>query len=232
MRAVSTRVGGVLVFGVILQVASPLLLLAVFFATLVALYGLGMMFASLYLLWGREAWNLSALMEEPIFFSSGFYFPLGGLLRIPGWGPAIAIAGSFIPAAIGRPAGDPDAFSYMYVGNSFFIFVASVLFGTFQVIQSDREWYQTIRYVYISPISYYVYILGRAASKIAVAAFAVAITLVFGVFFLDVRLHLALIDVPMFLAATILGLAVLLAIGICRGGISCLTAKHTHGLAE
>jgi len=104
MRAVSTLVAGILVFGVIFRVANPWLLLAVFFATLIALYGLGMMFASLYLLWGREAWNLSALMEEPIFFSSGFYFPLGGLLRIPGWGPAIAIAGSFIPASIGLDA--------------------------------------------------------------------------------------------------------------------------------
>ena len=120
----------------------------------------------------------------------------------------------------------------MYVGNSFFIFVATVLFGTFQVIQSDREWYQTIRYIYISPISYYVYILGRAASKIAVAVFAVAITLLFGAMFLGVRLHLALADVPLFLVSTVLGLAVLLAIGICLGGISFLTAKHTHGLAE
>src|SRR2546428_12804424 len=115
MRAVSTLVAGVLVFGVIFQVASPLLLLAVFFATLVALYGLGMMFASLYLLWGREAWNLSALMEEPIFFSSGFYFPLGGLLRIPGWGPAIAIAGSFIPASIGL-----DALRQLTLGSTAF----------------------------------------------------------------------------------------------------------------
>ncbi|MCI4371064.1 MAG: ABC transporter permease [Thermoplasmata archaeon] len=104
MRAVSTLIAGVVVFGVIFQVANVFLLLAVFFATLVALYGLGMMFASLYLLWGREAWNLSALMEEPIFFSSGFYFPLGGLFRIPGWGPAVAIAGSFIPASLGLDA--------------------------------------------------------------------------------------------------------------------------------
>src|SRR5207247_3376742 len=104
MRAVSIHGARVLIFIIIFQVAIPLLLLAVFFATFVALYGLGMMFASLYLLWGREAWNLSALMEEPIFFSSGFYFPLGGLLRIPGWGPAIAIAGSFIPASLGLDA--------------------------------------------------------------------------------------------------------------------------------
>ena len=127
---------------------------------------------------------------------------------------------------------DPAAFSYMYVGNSFFIFVGSVLFGTFQVIQSDREWYQTIRYVYMSPISYYVYIVGRAVSKIGVAAFAVLITLVFGVLFLGIQLHMTLAAVPLFLASTALGLAVLLAIGICLGGVSFLTAKHTHGLAE
>ncbi len=115
MRAVSTLVAGIFVFGVIFQVANPLLLLAVFFATLVALYGLGMMFASLYLLWGREAWNLSALMEEPIFFSSGFYFPLGGLFRIPGWGPAVAIVGSFIPASIGL-----DALRQLTLGSTAF----------------------------------------------------------------------------------------------------------------
>jgi ABC-2 type transport system permease protein len=115
MRAVSTLIAGIFVFGVLFQVADPLMLLAVFFVALTALYGLGMMFASLYLLWGREAWNLSALMEEPIFFSSGFYFPLGGLFRIPGWGPAVAIAGSFIPASIGL-----DALRQLTLGSTAF----------------------------------------------------------------------------------------------------------------
>src|SRR5207237_1478854 len=81
-----------------------------------------MMFASLYLLWGREAWNLSALMEEPIFFSSGFYFPLGGLLRIPGWGPAIAIAGSFIPASLGLGALRQLTLGSTAFGSNFWIF--------------------------------------------------------------------------------------------------------------
>jgi len=115
MRAVSTLVAGILVFGVIFQVADPLTLLAVFFAALIALYGLGMMFASLYLLWGREAWNLSALMEEPIFFSSGFYFPVGGLFRVPGWGPIIAIIGSFVPATFGL-----DALRQLTLGSTAF----------------------------------------------------------------------------------------------------------------
>jgi ABC-2 type transport system permease protein len=104
VRALSTLAAGVIVFGVVFQVADPLSLLAVFFVTLIALYGMGMMFASLYLLWGREAWNLSALMEEPIFFSSGMYFPVGGLFKIPGWGPAVALAGSLVPATLGLDA--------------------------------------------------------------------------------------------------------------------------------
>jgi len=104
VRAIATLVLGVIVFGVVFQVAQPLMLLAVFFVTLIALYGMGMLFASLYLLWGREAWNLSALLEEPIFFSSGFYFPLGSLLRVPGWGPVVAFAGMLVPAALGLDA--------------------------------------------------------------------------------------------------------------------------------
>ena len=106
VRALSTLVAGIVVFGVIFQVANPWMLLAVFFVTLIALYGMGMMFASLYLLWGREAWNLSALLEEPIFFSSGMYFPAGGLLlqQLAPWGTAVAVAGSIVPAMLGLDA--------------------------------------------------------------------------------------------------------------------------------
>lgn len=126
----------------------------------------------------------------------------------------------------------PPLFEFMYVGNAFFIFVGTTIFGTFQVIQSDREWYQTIRYVYMSPISFYVYVVGRAASKIAVAAFAVAITLVFGVVFLGIRLHLALPQVPLLIGSLALGLFVLLAIGVTLAGCTFLMARHTQGLAE
>jgi len=148
------------------------------------------------------------------------------------------VAGAFILvlmynifALIGRFY-DPAYFAFVYVGNAFFIFVANTLFGTFQVIQADREWYQTLRYTYISPISYYTYIVGRAASKVAVSAFAVLITLVFGALALGIRFDVSLGSIPMFLAALVLGLFCLISIGICLAGISFMTAKHTHGLAE
>jgi len=126
VRAISTLVAGVVVFGVVFQVANPLMLMAVFFVTLIALYGLGMFFASLYLLWGREAWNLSALMEEPIFFSSGFYFPLGGLYQSGGWGTAVAVLGSIIPAGLGLDALRQLTLGETAFGGKFWVLSAPV----------------------------------------------------------------------------------------------------------
>jgi len=104
VRAITTLVVGILVFTVTLQLGNPLLLLGVFFVTLIALYGMGMMLASLYLLWGREAFNLSALLEEPIFFSSGFYFPVGGFARFGTVGGAMLAFATAIPATLGLDA--------------------------------------------------------------------------------------------------------------------------------
>ncbi|HLB68643.1 MAG TPA: ABC transporter permease [Thermoplasmata archaeon] len=104
VRAMTTLVVGVVVFSVVIQVTNPFLLLAVFFVTLIALYGMGMALASLYLLWGREAWHLSALLEEPIYFASGFNFPAGGFARMGGWGRAVLTFATFIPATVGLDA--------------------------------------------------------------------------------------------------------------------------------
>ncbi len=104
VRAITTLVVGVLVFSIVLQLTNLWLLLGVFFVTLIALYGLGMMLASLYLLWGREAFNLSALLEEPIYFASGFQFPAGGFAYMGGWGRAVLTFATFIPATFGLDA--------------------------------------------------------------------------------------------------------------------------------
>lgn len=119
-RAITTLVFGIVVFGVVLEIGSPILLLAVFFVTLIGLYGMGMMFSSLYLLYGREAWNLASLMEEPIFLLSGFYFPVGAL------GRAVAIGASIIPATLGLDALRQLMFPAEGLGASFYIFSPEV----------------------------------------------------------------------------------------------------------
>lgn len=97
-RAATSIVLGIALFRPQFQLQSPGLLALTFFVTLVALYGLGMAFASVYLLWGREAWHLSNLFQEPIYLVSGFYFPVKSL------GPWIAGAASIIPSTLGLDA--------------------------------------------------------------------------------------------------------------------------------
>ncbi len=75
-----------------------LLLLAVFFLTLAALYGLGMILASLFLVWGREAFQMSQLFTEPVYFVSGLNFPVARL------GLLGALALATIPLAVGLDA--------------------------------------------------------------------------------------------------------------------------------
>ena len=86
----STRAATVLViagtlYGVTFSVDQWALLLGVFVLTLGALYGLGMVLASLFLVWGREAWHMGQLFTEPVYFVSGLNFPVArlGLPRCP-----------------------------------------------------------------------------------------------------------------------------------------------------
>jgi ABC-2 type transport system permease protein len=97
-RAVVVLFIGTAVFGVVFQVEQWGLLLLVFFLTLAALYGLGMVLASLFLLWGREAWHLTQLAVEPVYFVSGLNFPVGRL------GAIGSLAIGLLPLAVGLDA--------------------------------------------------------------------------------------------------------------------------------
>ncbi|MCS7281913.1 MAG: ABC transporter permease [Anaerolineae bacterium] len=98
LRAVAILAVGSLIFHVQYTVGSIPALVAVFLLTLAALYGLGMMTASLFLLWGREAWHLANLAQEPIYLLSGFYFPVKNL------GFWVAAVASIIPLTLGLDA--------------------------------------------------------------------------------------------------------------------------------
>jgi len=97
-RAVAVLVVSTIVYGVSFDVQQWGLVLIVFLLTMSALYGLGMVLASLFLLWGREAFHMTNLLIEPVYFVSGLNFPVGRL----GMLGALAIA--TIPFAVGLDA--------------------------------------------------------------------------------------------------------------------------------
>ena len=97
-RALAVILIGSLVYGVTYDVSDPWTLLAVFVLTMIPLYGLGMLFASLFLLWGREAFHLAQLLQEPIYFLGGVNFPIRAI------GPLAAFAVATLPLAVGLDA--------------------------------------------------------------------------------------------------------------------------------
>ena len=105
LRAVVIILLGSLIFGVQYVVVSPVELFGVFAIAMVGLYGMGMMFASAFLLFGREAWAISDMVTEPVNLVSGLYFPIKSL---PFW---IAAAASIIPLTLGLDAMRQLAFS-------------------------------------------------------------------------------------------------------------------------
>ncbi len=98
LRAIAIMIFGSLLFNVSYFVVSFWQLIAIFSLSMIALYGLGMMSASIFLLLSREAWHFSNLATEPVYLISGMYFPVKNLGF---WGSAF---GSLIPLTLGLDA--------------------------------------------------------------------------------------------------------------------------------
>lgn len=94
-RAIVILAGGVLLYHVPLPLDRALPALGLFLLTLAAVYSLGMILSSLFLLWGREAWYTATLFQEPIHLLSGFYFPVRAL------GAVTAGLASLLPITLG-----------------------------------------------------------------------------------------------------------------------------------
>jgi ABC-2 type transport system permease protein len=98
LRAAIIMILGTWLFQVNFVVSSFVQLFAVFSLTMVALYGLGMLFASLFLLFGREAWQIVMMLQEPVYLLSGFYFP------VRSFGFVVATIASLLPLTLGMDA--------------------------------------------------------------------------------------------------------------------------------
>jgi len=94
-RALSIVVMGVLLFGATFNITGLLPAFLVFMLTMVALYALGMSIASIFLMYSRSGWRAAELLQEPVMFLSGLYYPVSVLPAL------IQGVASIIPLTIG-----------------------------------------------------------------------------------------------------------------------------------
>lgn len=124
-------------------------------------------------------------------------------------------------------ATEAPIFSYIYLGNAFYIYVTMVMTGVSWAVIDDREHYQMLKYVYVAPINYPVYLVGRGFTRFLSGTVSVLITMLFGVLLLDVTLApFGQIDWLLFFAALGLGLVALVAMGMTLAAVTLMIANH------
>ena len=123
-------------------------------------------------------------------------------------------------------------FPYIYLGNAFYTYVGAVMAGISWAVMDDREHYKTLKYMYVAPISIPMYLIGRGVAKFIVGSISVFITILFGVLFLQVKIDLATVNWPLFIAALLVGVVMLAMMGLLLAGLTLLIAHHTWFLGE
>ena len=85
-----------------------------------------------------------------------------------------------------RRAGGPGFRPFVVVGSALWSFVISGIAGLAWAILEDRERYRVLKYVYVTPSSFLVVLVGRGVARLGVGLAGVVITLVVGVVALGV----------------------------------------------
>jgi len=123
-------------------------------------------------------------------------------------------------------------FSYIYLGNAFYIYVGSVMAGISWAVIDDREHYKTLKYIYISPVRVPFYLAGRGVARFLTGTISVLITISAGLLFLNLQLDLGEVDWLMFVGALALGVVMLANLGLLLAGVTLMIAHHFFLIGE
>ncbi len=128
---------------------------------------------------------------------------------------------------------DPNYATYMVLGNAFFIFAAQAIYGSIWMIHDDREHYQIIKYVYVSPSNFYIYYVGRGSFAFLLSsAISSLITIFVGIAFLGVRIDFLKIDYLFFILNFLISLIGLVSLSMILASIGFFTTRTMWSLSE
>jgi len=175
-------------------------------------------------------WKVETNWADPLVFAIYYLIkPVAGLL-IVGF---IFLIGSVVSGVV-----DPGLFMFLFIGNSFFIYVAQVMMMMSMLIHEDRSHYEVLKHIYLTPGSLHVYIVGRALNGVMNASVALLLTLGLGVVVFQyglgvpVQIDWLSIDLGLLGLTLVLGVVCFMAIGFILCAINIMTSKVQFTLNE
>jgi ABC-2 type transport system permease protein len=120
---------------------------------------------------------------------------------------------------------DPRLLAFLITGSGLWGVVEQVLAGIPQAVLADREEYAMLKYIYIAPQKFIVFLLGRAIPRMVLGLFSFIITVGFGLVFLGIQIDLIRVNYPLLFLTFILGLGSIALLSIAFAGL-CLVFKR------
>lgn len=121
--------------------------------------------------------------------------------------------------------------AFLITGTAFWSFVQQGLAGFANAILEDRGQYRMLKYIYIAPLPFGLYLVGRAIAQLAGAAASVVIVLGLATITLHLPIDLVRVNWPLLGVACLLAFAAILAIGMAFTFLL-LAGRDTHGYGE
>lgn len=123
-------------------------------------------------------------------------------------------------------------FAQIYLGNAFFIYVSRVMMAISYAIIDDREHYEMLKYIYISPLRMFPFLAGRGMVNVVTTTVSVLFIVLLGVWPLGISIHLSSIDWVLFLVSFPIGIIALLFMGYLLAGVVLVLARHAWAIAD
>lgn len=167
-------------------------------------------------------WQIESNWADP------FLFIVYSLLRPIA--TALILAGMFW-AVKGR-GGQAGAFLAFYLGNAFHVYVIQVMIGMGWAVVEEREEFETLKYVFASPIGMFVYLAGRASVKVVLATVSLVLILVVGWFVIGLRWDWSAVRWLPFFAAWGMGLVATMYLGFFVAGLALMLPRAAMNINE
>lgn len=175
-------------------------------------------------------WKVETNWADPLVFAIYYLIrPIAGLL-IVGF---IFLIGSVVSGIV-----DPGLFAFLFIGNTFFIYVAQIMIMMSMLIHEDRAHYEVLKHIYLTPGSLQWYIVGRALNGVMNASVSLLLTLGLGVLIFQYGMSIPIpidwlsIDFGLLSLGLLVGIVCFMAIGFILCGINIMTSKVQFMLPE
>lgn len=175
-------------------------------------------------------WKVETNWADPLVFAIYYLIrPLSSLLIV-----------GFV-FLVGRAVGSnftPEYFAFMFIGNSFFLYVTQIMMTMSMLIHDDRSHYEVLKHIYLAPASLSWYIIGRSLNGVLNASISLVMTLGFGMLIfqglmgVQIPINWLAVNFPLLALTLVLGVICFIGMGFILCGVNIMTSKVQFMLSD